>query len=111
MPHRRWDKWAINQIPINVAPGGTSAGRDAHRDVGIVAPTEQQPGRFRAGLVHLHAAVRPFSPELEPKAIPSKRIRQSDGRFEQGEPSRRLRDALCRAGEPRARRRLSCDGR
>jgi hypothetical protein len=46
------------------------------------------PAQFRAGLVHLDAAVRP------------KWIRQSDGLIEQGELSRRVLDALRRAGEP-----------
>jgi hypothetical protein len=36
---------------------------------------------------------------LEPKTIPTKRIRQSDGWFEQGELSRRVLDALRQAGE------------
>ena len=37
---------------------------------------------------------------MEPKTIPAKRIRQSDLWFEQGELSRRVLDALRRAGEP-----------
>jgi hypothetical protein len=37
---------------------------------------------------------------LEPKTIPTKRIRQSDGWFELGELSRRALDALRQAGKP-----------
>jgi hypothetical protein len=37
---------------------------------------------------------------MEPQTIPAKRIRQSDLWFEQGELSRRVLDALRRAGEP-----------
>jgi hypothetical protein len=50
---------------------------------GMIARTEQQLGQFRADLVHL-----------------DERIRQSDLWFEQGELSRRVLDALRRAGEP-----------
>ena len=67
---------------------------------GIIARTEQQLGQFRADLVHLDATLRLFAPELEPKMIPSKTIRQSDRWFERGELSRRVLDALRRAGEP-----------
>jgi hypothetical protein len=41
-----------------------------------------------------------LAPELEPKTIPAKRIRQSERWFEQGELSRRVLDALRRAREP-----------
>jgi len=67
---------------------------------GMIARTEQQLGQFRADLVHLDAAIRLFAPELEPKSIPAKRIRQADLWFEQGELPRRVLDALRRAGEP-----------
>jgi hypothetical protein len=67
---------------------------------GIIARTEQQLGQFRADLVHLDAAIRLFAPGLEPKSIPAKKVRQSDGWFEQGELSRRVLDALRRAGQP-----------
>jgi hypothetical protein len=67
---------------------------------GMIARAEQQLGQFRADLVHLDATIRLFAPELEPKTIPTKRIRQSDMWFEQGELSRRVLDALRRAGEP-----------
>ena len=58
------------------------ASRDQSRsnegiEAGVIARTEQQLGQFRADLVHLD--VRLFAPELEPKTIPTKRIRQSDG--------------------------------
>jgi hypothetical protein len=66
-------------------------------EAGVIARTVQQLGQFRADLVHLD--VRLFAPELEPKTIPTKRIRQSDGWFEQGELSRRVLDALRQAGE------------
>ena len=67
---------------------------------GMITRTEQQLGQFRADLVHLDATIRLFAPEMEPKTIPAKRIRQSDLWFEQGELSRRVLDALLRAGEP-----------
>ena len=67
---------------------------------GMITRTEQQLGQFRADLVHLDATSRLFAPEIEPKTIPAKRIRQSDLWFEQGELSRRVLDALRRAGEP-----------
>jgi hypothetical protein len=67
---------------------------------GMIARTEQRLGQFRADLVHLDATIRLFAPELEPKTIPAKRSRQSDRWFEQGELSRRVLDALRRAGEP-----------
>ena len=67
---------------------------------GMITRTEQQLGQFRADLVHLDATIRLFAPEMEPKTIPAKRIRQSDLWFEQGELSRRVLDALLRAWEP-----------
>jgi len=67
---------------------------------GMITRTEQQLGQFRADLVHLDATIRLFAPEMEPKTIPAKRIRQSDLWFEQGELSRRVLDALRQAGEP-----------
>jgi hypothetical protein len=67
---------------------------------GMITRTEQQLGQFRADLVHLDATIQLFAPEMEPKTIPAKRIRQSDLWFEQGELSRRVLDALRRAGEP-----------
>jgi hypothetical protein len=67
---------------------------------GMIARTEQQLGQFRADLVHLDAALRLFAPGLEPKTIPPKKIRQADLWFAQGELSRRVLDALRRAGEP-----------
>ena len=67
---------------------------------GLIARTEQQLGQFRADLVHLDATIRLFAPGLEPKAIPARKVRRSDGWFEQGELSRRVLDALRRAGEP-----------
>jgi hypothetical protein len=51
----------------------------------MITRTEQQLGQFRADLVHLDATIRLFAPEMEPKTIPAKRIRQSDLWFEQGE--------------------------
>ena len=67
---------------------------------GMIARTEQQLGQFRADLVRLDAALRLFAPSLEPKTIPDKKIRQADLWFAQGELSRRVLDALRRAGEP-----------
>ena len=45
---------------------------------GMIARTEQQLGQFRAELVHLDATLRLFAPDLEPKTIPAKKIRQAD---------------------------------
>jgi hypothetical protein len=67
---------------------------------GMIARTEQQLGQSRADLVHLDATLRLFAPDLEPKTIPAKKIRQADLWFEQGELSRRVLDALRRADEP-----------
>ena len=67
---------------------------------GVIAQTERQLGQFRADLVHLDATLRLFAPDLEPKTIPAKRIRQADLWFEHGELPRRVLDALRRAGEP-----------
>ena len=67
---------------------------------GVIVQTERQLGQFRADLIHIDATLRLFAPDLEPKAIPAKKIRQSDRWFEQGELSRRVLDALRRAGEP-----------
>jgi len=52
---------------------------------GFIARTKQQFSQFRADLVHLDATLRLFAPELEPKTIPAKRIRQADLWFEHGE--------------------------
>jgi hypothetical protein len=62
---------------------------------GIIARTEQRLGQFRSDVVHLDASIRLFAPGMEPN-----RMRQSDLWFEQGELSRRVLDALRRAGEP-----------
>ena len=67
---------------------------------GMFARTEQQLGQFRADLVHLDATLRLFAPDLEPKTSPAKKIWQADLWGEQGELSRRVLDALRRAGEP-----------
>ncbi len=66
----------------------------------MITRSEQLLGLFRTDLVHLDATIRLFAPEMEPKTIPAKRIRQSDLWFEQGELSRRVLDALLRAWEP-----------
>jgi len=68
--------------------------------VGIIARAQQQIGRFRADLVHLDANIRLFAPAMEPETIPAKRIGQSDLWFEPGGSSRRVVDALRRAGAP-----------
>jgi hypothetical protein len=79
---------------------------------GLITRTEQQLGQFRADLVHLDAALRLFAPELEPKTIPAKRIRQADLWFEHGELPKRVLDALRRAQEPiRARCRAGRNDR
>ena len=67
---------------------------------GMIARAQQQLGQFRADLVHLDATIRLFAPAMEPETIPPKRIRQSDLWFEPGGLSRRLLDALRRAGAP-----------
>jgi hypothetical protein len=67
---------------------------------GLITRTEQQLGQFRADLGHLDATLRLFAPELEPKTIPAKRIRQADPWFEHGELPRRVLDALRRTREP-----------
>ena len=67
---------------------------------GMIARAQQQLGQFRADLVHLDATIRLFSPAMEPETIPPKRIRQSDLWFEPGGLSRRVLDALRRAGAP-----------
>jgi hypothetical protein len=56
--------------------------------------------QFRADLAHVDAAIRLFAPTMEPETIPPKRIRQTDLRFEPGGLSRRVLDALRRAGAP-----------
>jgi hypothetical protein len=67
---------------------------------GMIARAQQQLGQFRADLVHLDATIRLFTPAMEPETIPPKRIRQSDLWFEPGGLSRRVLDALRRAGAP-----------
>jgi len=67
---------------------------------GMIARAQQQIGQFRADLAHLDATIRLFSPAMEPETIPPKRIRQTDLRFEPGGLSRRVLDALRRAGAP-----------
>ena len=67
---------------------------------GMIARTQQQLGQFRASLAHVDATIRLFAPAMEPETIPAKRIRQSDLLFERGELSRRVLDALRRAGAP-----------
>ena len=67
---------------------------------GMIARAQQQLGQFRADLVHLDATIRLFAPAMEPETIPPKRIRQSDLWFEPGGLSRRVLDALRRAGAP-----------
>jgi hypothetical protein len=66
----------------------------------MIARAQQQLGQFRADLVHLDATIRLFAPAMEPETIPPKRIRQSDLWFEPGGLSRRVLDALRRAGAP-----------
>src|SRR5271170_6216081 len=67
---------------------------------GMIARAQQPLGQFRADLVHLDATIRLFAPAMEPETIPPKRIRQSDLWFEPGGLSRRVLDALRRAGAP-----------
>ncbi len=67
---------------------------------GVIAQTERQLGQFRAEFVHLDAALRLFAPEMDPKTIPAKRIRQAELCFEQAELPRRVLDALRRASVP-----------
>jgi len=67
---------------------------------GLIARAQQQIGQFRADLAHLDATIRLFAPAMEPETIPPKRIRQTDLRFEPGGLSRRVLDALRRAGAP-----------
>ena len=67
---------------------------------GMIARAQQQIGQFRADLAHLDATIRLFAPAMEPETIPPKRIRQTDLRFEPGGLSRRVLDALRRAGAP-----------
>jgi hypothetical protein len=67
---------------------------------GMIARAQQQIGQFRADLAHVDATIRLFAPAMEPETIPAKRIRQFDLRFEPGGLSRRVLDALRRAGEP-----------
>src|SRR5580700_10852340 len=76
------------------------AGQQAAEIAGMIARAQQQLGQFRADLVHLDATIRLFAPAMEPEAIPPKRIRQSDLWFEPGGLSRRVLDALRRAGAP-----------
>ncbi|MBV8496283.1 MAG: hypothetical protein JO361_05825 [Gammaproteobacteria bacterium] len=67
---------------------------------GMIARTQQQLGQFRADLAHVDATIRLFAPAMKPETIPAKRICQSDLLFERGELSRRVLDALRRAGAP-----------
>ena len=67
---------------------------------GLIARAQQQISQFRADLAHVDATIRLFAPAMEPETIPAKRIRQSDPWFERGELSRRVLDALRRAGAP-----------
>ena len=67
---------------------------------GMIARAQQQIGQFRPDLAHLDATIRLFAPVIEPETIPAKRIRQSNLRFEPGGLSRRVLDALRRAGAP-----------
>jgi hypothetical protein len=67
---------------------------------GMIARAQQQIGQFRADLSHVDATIRLFAPAMKPETIPAKRIRQSDPLFERGELSRRVLDALRRAGAP-----------
>ena len=65
---------------------------------GMIARTQQQLGQFRADLAHVDATTRLVAPAMKPETIPAKRIRQSDPLFERGGLSRRVLDALRRAG-------------
>ncbi len=67
---------------------------------GMIARAQQQIGQFRADLAHVDATIRLFAPAMEPETIPARRIRPSDLRFEPGGLSRRVLDALRRAGVP-----------
>jgi hypothetical protein len=64
------------------------------------SPKQSASSAISADLVHLDATLRLFAPELEPKTIPAKRIRQGDLWIEQEELPRRVLDALRQAGEP-----------
>jgi hypothetical protein len=67
---------------------------------GRIRKMEQELGQFRADLVHLDATIRLFAPELEPRTIPAKAIRRSDGWFALGEMRRLVLDALRGASRP-----------
>jgi len=67
---------------------------------GMIARAQQRIGQFRADLVHLDATIRLFAPAMEPETILAKRIGQSELWFEPGGLSRRVVDALRRAGAP-----------
>ncbi len=68
---------------------------------GMIARTQQLgSANIALDLVHLDGTIRLFAPAMEPETIPPKRIRQSDFWFEPGGLSRRLLDALRRAGAP-----------
>ena len=67
---------------------------------GLIARAQQQMSQFRADLAHVDATIRLFTPAMDPETIRAKKIRQSDPLFEPGGLSRRVLDALRRAGAP-----------
>jgi hypothetical protein len=67
---------------------------------GRIRQMEQQLGQFRADLMHCDAMIRLFAPELEPRTIRAKAIRQSDGWFGLGEVRRLVLDVLRGAIRP-----------
>jgi hypothetical protein len=67
---------------------------------GRIRQMEQQLGQFRADLMHIDAMIRLFAPELEPRTIRAKAIRQSDGWFGLGEMRRLVLDVLRGAIRP-----------
>ncbi len=94
----RLDRFGIEDGIWAESRGGWTPVNRRAEIAGMITPTEQQRGQFRADLVHLDTTIRLFAWIMEPKTILAKRIRQSDLLFEQGDLSHRVLDARRRGG-------------
>lgn len=67
---------------------------------GVIADHEKKARHWKEALAHVDATLRLFSGEIDPDAIPGKRIYRSSRFFSGSELSRFVMDQLRQAGEP-----------
>jgi hypothetical protein len=67
---------------------------------GYIHDLERRVRTWRARLVHIDAAIKIFSPETDPEAIPPRRTYRRSGYFRAGEFARLCLEALRKANGP-----------